>query len=119
MIEFRMQARRAMFVDWKCAPMKGDEALEWKRRMLAAMGTRRFPARGYRLRYEADRLYGERPLSELADLARREHQTHLVTPRSKLRERAPGLKRLLTGRDFVLYAVFPRPERRAGEPGGI
>ncbi|HEX4354043.1 MAG TPA: DUF6798 domain-containing protein, partial [Polyangiales bacterium] len=82
---FRMQARRAIFVDWKCAPMKGDEALEWQRRMLLAIGTPTFPARGYDLPRAADALYFARPIDELRVLAKHEGLTHLLVRSSNLR----------------------------------
>lgn len=104
---FRMHARRAIFVDWKCTPMKGDEALEWKRRMLLAMGTSDFPARGYDLPRAADRAYNARPLRELAALARSEGMTHvLVRGRRSGEERAQsGLRKLFDVSDYGVYEL--------------
>ena len=104
--QFRLQARRAIFVDWKCAPMKGDEALEWQRRMLLAMGLPSFPARGYALPRAADAAYHARPLAELAALARAEGLTHILV------RRQPGptpsdLQRVFDSGPFVVYALLP------------
>jgi hypothetical protein len=103
--QFRLQARRAVFVDWKCAPMKGDEALEWKRRMLQVMGTVDFPARGYELPRAADALYYARPLPELAKLARAEGLTHLLVRRSNLTQPEPGLRKLFSLGEYVVFAL--------------
>lgn len=103
--QFRMHARRAVYVDWKCAPMRGDEALEWQRRMLATMGLPSFPARGYSLPRAADRAYFARPLPELAALARRENLTHLLTFRRR-GEAPPGLELVLESGRYAVYAVL-------------
>jgi hypothetical protein len=102
--QFRLQARRALFVDWKCAPMKGAEALEWQRRMLAAMGATSFPAVGYELPRAADAAYAAQPLEALAQLARRENLTHVLV-RSDERPPPPSLRRLFTSGAYVVYAV--------------
>jgi hypothetical protein len=102
---FRLHARRAVFVDWKCAPMKGDEALEWQRRMLLVMGTATFPARGYDLPRSADALYYARPLSELAALARAERLTHLLVRANHHAEHVAGLRRLFSVGDYVVYEL--------------
>jgi len=81
LIDFRLAARRSVFVDWKCAPMRGDELLEWKRRMLAVMGTRDFPMTGYELRRGGDRLYEARSPAVLLAVARTEKLTHAVISR--------------------------------------
>ena len=101
MFEFRMRARRSVFVDWKCAPMKGDEAFEWKRRMLAAMGTSDFPARGYALPGRADAAYYARPLSDLVELARQEKLTHLLVRKSQLTKSLSGAHVVFTSGPFV------------------
>ncbi|HEX7477896.1 MAG TPA: DUF6798 domain-containing protein [Polyangiales bacterium] len=108
MIDLRLLARRAVFVDWKCAPMKGDEAREWQRRMLAAMGTRVFPATGYALRTQADRLYWRRPLPELAALARREGMTHVIAARGRGAERQAGVRLVFTDGPYAVYELAPR-----------
>jgi hypothetical protein len=102
--QFRLQARRAIFVDWKCAPMKGDEALEWQRRMLLAMGMREFPVRGYELPRAANQAYEAQPLAALGSLARREGLTHVLTRRH---ERTPpaGLRRVLESGGYVVYEL--------------
>jgi hypothetical protein len=81
LIDFRLGARRAVYVDWKCAPMRGDELLQWKRRMLAVMGTPDFPFTGYELRKGSQRLYEARSGSVLLALARSKRLTHAVLPR--------------------------------------
>jgi hypothetical protein len=103
MNQFRMGARRGVFVDWKCAPMRGDEALEWQRRMLAAMGTESFPAQGYALVRAADAAYFARPLPELIALARREHLSHVLARSGNTLP--PGTKRLLQNGRFALYEI--------------
>ncbi len=105
LIDFRLLARRAVLVDWKCAPMKGDEALEWQRRMLLAMGSTDFPAVGYALRTAADRLYLRRPLAELAALARKQGLTHVLAARRSVRERVPALHLLFTDAQYAVYEV--------------
>jgi hypothetical protein len=103
--QFRLQARRAIFVDWKCTPMKGDEALEWQRRMLAAMGTTEFPTRGYALPRASDSAYFARPLADLANLARREGMTHILARRDA--RPAAGLKRTLQFGPLAVYELLP------------
>jgi hypothetical protein len=105
MSSFRMGARRSIFVDWKCAPMRGDEALEWQRRMLAAMGTTSFPAQGYQLPRAADAAYLARPLPELVALARREQLTHVLTQRAA--STPAGTKRVVTSGRFAVYELLP------------
>ena len=103
--QFRLQARRGVFVDWKCAPMKGDEALEWQRRMLLVMGTQDFPARGYELPRIADALYYARPLPELAKLARAEGLTHLLVRRSNITQPDHGLHKLFSLGEYVVFEL--------------
>jgi hypothetical protein len=106
LFEFRMRARRSVFVDWKCAPMKGDEAFEWKRRMLAAMGMSDFPARGYALPLRADAAYYARPLPELIELARREGLTHVLVRKSQLAKSLSGAKIVFTSGPFAGLALL-------------
>jgi hypothetical protein len=102
---FRLHARRAVFVDWKCAPMKGDEALEWQRRMLLTMGVSSFPARGYELPRAADALYNARPLSDLAALARKEGLSHLLVRTRNVSEQVLGVHKLFSVGDYAVFAV--------------
>lgn len=106
MIKFRVATQRAVFVDFKAAPMRGDEALEWLRRMHAAAGVERFETRGYALRYEAGRLYNKRPLGELAALARREGLDYLIARKVKKPGRM-GLRRVFV--DKERSALYRRP----------
>jgi len=106
--QFRLRARRALFVDWKCTPMKGDEALEWRRRMLLAMGTRDFPARGYDLWREADVHYAAQPLAKLAELARAQDLTHILV-RGPKRSAPAGLVHLFTSGRYSVYALTSQP----------
>jgi hypothetical protein len=103
--QFRLHARRAVYVDWKCAPMKGDEALEWKRRMLLVMGTHDFPARGYELPRVADGLYYARPLQDLIALARAEGLTHLLLRRSQVTQPDPGLRKSFSAGEYVVLEL--------------
>jgi hypothetical protein len=103
--QFRLHARRAVFVDWKCAPMKGDEALEWQRRMLRVMGTNDFPARGYELPRVADGLYYARPLQQLIALARAEGLTHLLVRRSNLTQPDPGVRKLFSVGEYLVLEL--------------
>jgi len=104
--QFRMHARRAVFVDWKCAPMKGDEALEWQRRMLLAIGAEQFPVRGYALPRAADAAYHARPLAMLAELARRERLTHILA-RRRAEPLPPGVQRVFDSGPYSVYALQP------------
>ena len=93
-------------MDWKCCPMKGSEVLEWRRRMLAAMGTEKFPAKGYALHRAANRYYRRRTLKSLADLARREGIDHIMTPKGKDHTfHQAGLKKLKRLGGFTIYRV--------------
>jgi hypothetical protein len=107
LFEFRMRARRAVYVDWKCAPMKGEEASEWKRRMLDAMGVADFPARGYALPGRADALYYARPLSDLLDLARREGLTHVLLRKSQVGRAPSGATVAFTWGAFAMLKLPP------------
>ncbi len=104
--DFRLGARRAAFVDWKCCPMKGEEILEWKRRMLAAMGTRRFPTQGYALHRVANHRYNARPLKALQRLARQERVTHVMVKGSPKTE-VDGLEKLTKKSGYTIYRVVP------------
>jgi hypothetical protein len=106
--QFRLRARRALFVDWKCAPMKGSEALEWRRRMLLAMGTRDFPARGYDLWRQADVQYAAQPLRQLAELARAEGLTHILV-RGPKQPTPAGLVHVLSSGRYNVYALTSPP----------
>jgi hypothetical protein len=112
LFEFRMRARRAVYVDWKCAPMKGDEASEWKRRMLAAMGTSDFPARGYALPGRSDALYYARPLAGLVELARREGMTHLLVRKSQVGRSPAGATLAFTWGPFAMLKLAPQAAGR-------
>ena len=108
MSDFRIKGRRSVFVDWKCSPVKGGEVLEWKRRMLLAMGTERFPAAGYALTKLADKLYMSRPLSALAYLARKERLSHIVArERGDAQTASAGLKKLITFEALSVYEAVP------------
>ncbi|HET8934685.1 MAG TPA: DUF6798 domain-containing protein [Polyangiales bacterium] len=105
MSQFRMSARRAVFVDWKCAPMRGDEALEWQRRLLAAIGAASFPAVGYRLPRAADAAYWARPIAELIELARHEGLTHVLW---RAGASAPsGTRRVLQSGRYAVLELLP------------
>lgn len=106
LFEFRMRARRGVFVDWKCAPMKGDEASEWKRRMLAAIGTTDFPAHGYALPLRADALYYARPLGELVELAKREGLTHVVVRKQQLGRDSGAASLAFTSGPYAVLRVL-------------
>lgn len=105
LFEFRMRARRTVYVDWKCTPMKGDEALEWKRRMLLTIGASDFPARGYELPLRADRLYYARPAEQLIALARDTGMTHVILRRSQLRGALPGTRVSFTAGSFAVLEL--------------
>jgi hypothetical protein len=107
LFEYRMRARRTVFVDWKCAPMKGDEASEWKRRMLAAMGATDFPSRGYSLPQRSDALYYARPVSELMELARREGMTHVLVRTTQLRRSLTGASIAFTSGPYAMLTLTP------------
>jgi hypothetical protein len=106
MSAFRLAARRSVFVDWKCAPMRGDEALEWQRRMLLALGMSSFPAQGYQLPRAADAAYFARPVSELIALARQQQLTHVLTARTNI-PTPPGTQRVLQSGRYSVYQLFP------------
>ena len=106
---FRFEAQRAAFVDWKCCPMKGEEIREWKRRMLAVMGTKRFPAKGYALHRVSNRMYHARSLKELAALARQEGLSHILA-KKETGYRAAGLKKLKKKAGWTVFNVRPSSE---------
>jgi hypothetical protein len=106
LIGFRLQARRAVYVDWKCVPMKGEEALEWQRRMLALFGTREFPIKGYELRKGSGELYMKRPLRELAALAHREHMDFLIANRNSRPKPEMGIEALFVSGGYRVYRVL-------------
>lgn len=109
LIGFRIQARRAIFVDWKCVPMKGEEALEWKRRMLALFGTREFPLRGYELRKGSGELYQKRELGALAALAHQEHLDYLIANRNQKPRPEMRLQSVFVSGGWRVYKVLPNP----------
>ncbi len=101
--DFRLRARRAVFVDWKCCPMKGDEIAEWARRMKAVIGTKTLPAKGYALHREGNRRYERRSLQSLAELAKKEGLTYVL---AKNRGPVPpSLKKLVTKYGWSVYRV--------------
>jgi hypothetical protein len=106
MNQFRLGARRSVFVDWKCAPMRGDEALEWQRRMLLALGMSSFPAQGYQLPRAADTAYLVRPLAELAALARSQQLTHVLALNTA-GALPPGTRRVLRSGRYAVFALQP------------
>lgn len=109
MVEFRLAARRAVYVDFKAAPMRGDEALQWQARMFAAMGHDDYPAAGYALRYAAGRAYAERPLAELVALARAEGLDYVVALGDRSAAARLGLRALVV--DVEHSGPFPKPTR--------
>jgi hypothetical protein len=103
MDDFRLQARRAIFVDWKCCPMKGEEIAEWERRMNAVIGTKKLPARGFALYRTGNDRYFHRSLKSLLDLARKEGLTHILArPVDKV---PSGLEKLVTKGQWSVYRV--------------
>jgi hypothetical protein len=109
-VYLRLASRRAVYVDWKCVPMRGDEAREWRRRMLEVMGTDDFPARGYQLRRESSALYMARDLEELAEIARRHDVDYIIHRRGS---RPPPGSGLIAGPAAGPMRVF----RVAADPG--
>jgi hypothetical protein len=105
LFEFRIRARRSVFVDWKCAPMKGDEASEWKRRMLAAIGADDFPSRGYSLPQRSDAFYYARPLRDLIEVAQREKMTHVIIRKPQLTKSLGGASVTFTSGLSVVLRV--------------
>lgn len=111
--DFRLGARRGVYVDWKCMPMRGEEALEWKRRMLAALGMNELPGAGYELRRRAEDIYFARPLPELETLARREGMQYVVA--NKQAAPIAGLERWIANARWRVYRVRTEPETRLQE----
>jgi hypothetical protein len=107
LIDFRLLGERAVFVDWKAVPMKGDEALEWERRMLAAMGTPDFPATGFELKSVSEQMYRQQPVSKLAALARKEGMTHLLAANGSHPATADRLKRRFEVDQWTVFEVLP------------
>ncbi|MDH5673264.1 MAG: hypothetical protein OEZ06_14010 [Myxococcales bacterium] len=104
-INFRLHARRAIYVDWKCTPMRGDELRVWRDRMLGAMGTADFPALGYALRHASTRAYRKQPAATLAALARREGLDHVISSRPRRENEQAGLELLARFGAFGVYRV--------------
>jgi hypothetical protein len=111
--EFRLGARRGVYVDWKCVPVRGDEVQEWQRRMLTALGVASLPGVGYELRRNAERIYLARPLADLEALARREGLPFLVAARDAAP--VPGLERSVAGAKWRLYRLRTPAEKRLHE----
>ncbi|MCP4602315.1 MAG: hypothetical protein GY847_17665 [Proteobacteria bacterium] len=110
---FRLQTRRAVFVDIKSCPMKGEELIEWRRRLLAVVGMTKFPASGYRLSRVANARYMKRPIKALGELARKEKLTHILVSKKKSRElKNLGLKRLKIAGRLAVYEVRGRRPRK-------
>ncbi len=102
--DFRMRTHRAVFVDWKCCPMKGEEIAEWRRRMLAATGVKKLKLVGYSLPNSSSRLFWRRSLRDLARLAEAEQLTHVIT-RNLRGDRKAGLKKLMATKQLAVYRV--------------
>jgi hypothetical protein len=120
LLGFRLHTRRAAYVDWKCAPMKGVEALEWERRMLAVLGLTEFPNFGYDLRTWSEERYNRRNLQLLADLARREQLDFVIASRRSPPPASAGLEAYFTAGHWRVYRVRSLEEMRnmpAPEPG--
>jgi hypothetical protein len=114
--DFRLFARRAMFVDWKSTPMRGDEALEWQRRInVTAGGPLR--TRGFSQRRELNMRYAMRTAEQLARIARREHLTHVVALRDLPGAAQVGLKRMFRSGRYVVYSLDTRLPRGAKASG--
>jgi hypothetical protein len=111
--DFRLGARRGVYVDWKCIPMRGEEALEWKRRMLNALGVAELPGTGYELRRRAEAIYEARPLAELEAVARREGLQYVVA--NKHAASIAGLERWIAGAKWRVYRVRTAEETRMQE----
>ena len=103
MDDFRLQARRGIFVDWKCCPMKGEEIAEWARRMNAVMGTKTMPAAGYALHRVAMNRYTHRSLDALAALARREGLGYIIAKR--VPKTPSDLEKLISKSGWAVYRV--------------
>jgi hypothetical protein len=117
LIGFRLHGRRAVYVDWKCVPMKGEEALEWQRRMLAVMGNSIFPARGYELRKAGDEYYYRRNVADLAALARKEGLNYIVLHKSAYISYEMGLVHAYSAARWRVYRVLTPAEIEAGKRG--
>jgi hypothetical protein len=113
LIGFRLQAGRAVYVDWKCIPMKGEEVLEWQRRMFAVLGVSEFPGRGYDLREIADELYFRRSLDDLAALARAEGLDYVVAGKEMQETFGMGMQRVYSAGRFRVFRVLSKAERAA------
>ncbi len=101
---FRLEARRAVFVDWKCCPMKGEEIAEWERRMKAVMGTKSLPAKGFALHRTGNSRYFARSLKSLAALARKEGLTFILArPSDKVPK---DLEKIVTQGPWSVYRVL-------------
>lgn len=107
--DFRLRARRAVYVDWKCAPMKGDELLEWRRRMLVALGVSELPGAGYALRERAADIYAARDLADLEQIARRERLHYVVGDKHAIAP--PGLRRGIAGARWRVYRVLSEMDK--------
>ena len=105
----RLHGRRAVFVDAKATPMAGNEGIEWKRRMLAAMASARFPETGYALRGASDRLYYRRSLFDLEKLARQAELTHVISRRYG---RTFTMRRVFSAQGYHVYALSAHASTR-------
>jgi hypothetical protein len=112
---FRLFARRAIFVDWKSTPMRGDEAIEWVRRIELTVGGP-LRSRGFSQLREINKRYGERPTERYASIARREKLTHVITTRKLDEPERHGLSPLFSAGKYVVYAVGPAPAEPPAAP---
>ena len=117
MIGFRLQSRRAVYVDWKCIPMKGEEVLEWRRRFFDVLGVRKLPATGYLLRRRSEDIYRKRDPAELVALARREHLTHLLIYKNAAVDPLLNLERGPVVGMYRIFTIRHGPLRTETNPG--
>jgi glycosyltransferase 2 family protein len=106
-MDFRLRSMRGVYVDWKCCPMKGDEIIEWRRRMFAAIGATKFPATGYRLRDVVNRHYYRQSLSALTQLARSEGLQYIMAKSGNASDvKNARLKELTRHKGVSIYQVL-------------
>jgi hypothetical protein len=104
---FRLEAQRAIVVNFKHVPQLSSELIEWIRRLRAVVGTSdlKHVPRGYLQTIRVlDQRYNSRPPAELLDIAGKLSARYIVTGR----DWGPDYQSMLVHRESGHYFVYDR-----------